>query len=67
MTRPNHKYRVRYFGQVGALHDVEIAAKDTAMAIRAAREAQWPPRAIGFRIVDDQGREVCEELRAARR
>jgi hypothetical protein len=62
-----HKFRVRYFAQCGTLRDVEIAARDTATAVDAAREAQWPPKAIGFRIVDVEGREVFEELRRDRR
>jgi hypothetical protein len=67
MTYQAHKFRVRYFGKRGMLHDTEISARDTATAIRAAREVQWPPNAIGFRLVDNEGREVFEELRAHHR
>jgi hypothetical protein len=67
MTRQVQRFRVRYFGQFETLHDVEISARDTATAIRAAREAQWPPKAIGFRLVNIEGGEVFEELRADRR
>jgi hypothetical protein len=67
MTRRDQQFRVRYFGQLGTLHDVEISARDTATAIRTAREAQWPPNAIGFRLVNVEGREVFEEIRADRR
>jgi hypothetical protein len=45
------------------VHEVEIAVRDTAEAIRAAREAQWPPKAVGFRLIDTEGREVFEQLR----
>jgi hypothetical protein len=60
------RFRIRYFGRSETLHDIEIASRDVAMAIRAAREAQWPPNAIGFRLIDVEGREVFEELRADR-
>lgn len=46
------------------LLDVQISARDTAAAIRAAREAEWPPKAIGFRLVDIEGREVFEQLKS---
>jgi hypothetical protein len=64
MTRQVQRFRVRYFGQFETLHDVEISARDTATAIRAAREAQWPPKAIGFCLVDVEGREVFEQLKS---
>jgi hypothetical protein len=67
MTHRAHKFRIRYLGQFGPLHDVEIAAQDAAAAVGVAREVQWPPKAIGFRVVDVEGREVFEELRADRR
>jgi hypothetical protein len=67
MTRQVQRFRVRYFGQSGTLHDVEISARDTPTAIRAAREAQWPQKAIGFRLIDIEGREVFEQLKADRR
>jgi hypothetical protein len=67
MTHRAHKFRVRYFGQFGPLHDVEITAQDAATAVGVAGEAQRPPKAIGFRIVDVDGREVFEGLRADRR
>jgi hypothetical protein len=64
MTHQAHKFRVRYFGKRGTLHDIEISARDTTTAIRAAREVQWPPNAIGFRLVDIEGREVFEQLKS---
>jgi hypothetical protein len=66
MTHHVQRFRVRYFGRFEPLHDVEISARDTATAIRAAREAQWPPKAIGFRLVDIEGREVFEQLKSER-
>ena len=64
MTPHTQQFRVRYFGRSGTLHDVEITARDTATAIRAAREAQWPRNAVGFRLIDTEGREVFEQLKA---
>jgi hypothetical protein len=64
MTRQKQGFRVRYFGQFETLHDVEISARDAATALRAAREAQWPPKAIGFQLVDVEGREVFEQLKS---
>jgi hypothetical protein len=67
MTHRALKFRVRYFGQLGTRQDVEVAARDAAAAIDVARAAQWPPKAIGFRIVDVEGREIFEQLKADRR
>jgi hypothetical protein len=64
MTRQAQRFRVRYFGLSGTLHDVEISTWDIATAIRVAREAQWPASAIGFRLVDVEGREVFEQLKS---
>ena len=64
MTTQAQQFRVRYFGSSGTLHDVEITARDTATAISAAREAQWPQKAVGFRLIDTEGREVFEQLKA---
>lgn len=66
MTKLQRAFRVRYFASFGSLQDVDIAVRDTDAAIRAAREGQWPENAIGFRLIDAEGREVFEELRAER-
>jgi hypothetical protein len=47
--------------------ETEIEAADASAAIRAAADADWPPRAIGLRILDLEGREIFERLRADRR
>jgi hypothetical protein len=47
--------------------ETEIEAADASAAIRAAADADWPPRAIGLRILDLEGREIFERLRANRR
>jgi hypothetical protein len=64
MTPRAKTFRIRYFGRAGTLNDVEIAKRDLTAAILAAREAQWPPNAIGFRLIDIDGREVFEQLKS---
>ena len=64
MTSQTQQFRVRYFGRSNTLLEVETAARDTAEAIREAREAQWPPKAVGFSLIDAEGREVFEQLKS---
>jgi hypothetical protein len=47
--------------------ETEIQSADASAAIRAAADADWPARAIGLRILDREGREIFERLRADRR
>jgi hypothetical protein len=58
MTRRPQTYRVRFPGRTGAFDEIEIVAPDPDAAMRAAEEAQRPPRAIAFRLIDREGREV---------
>jgi hypothetical protein len=37
---------------------VDVRAPDVSAAIREAAHVAWPPRAIGFRLIDHQGREI---------
>ena len=67
MTRRAQIFRVRYVDYSGIIKEVELAARNTDEAIRAAREAAWPPKAVALRLVDAQGREVFEEQKADRR
>ena len=48
------------------LSEQELRAADATSAIRAAANADLPPNAIGLRIVDPDGREIFERLRADR-
>ena len=63
------RFRLQFFG-VGAdlgpavLTETEIQATDASGAIRAAAEAAWPPRAAGLRVLDLEGREIFERLKA---
>jgi hypothetical protein len=63
------RFRLQFFG-VGAdlgpaiVTETEIQAPDASGAIRAAVEAVWPPRAVGLRVLDLEGREIFERLKA---
>jgi hypothetical protein len=67
-VRPQ-RFRLQFFG-VGAdlgptvLAETEIVATDASSAIREAVEARWPPRAAGLRLLDLEGREIFERLKA---
>ena len=62
-------FRLQFFG-VDADHspivvtETEIQAPDASSAIRAAADAAWPARALGLRVLDLEGREVFERLKA---
>jgi hypothetical protein len=63
------RFRLQFFG-LGAdlgpavLTETEIEAADASSAIREAVEARWPPRAVGLRLLDLEGREIFERLKA---
>jgi len=63
------RFRLQFFG-VGAdlgpaiVTETEIQAPDASGAIRAAVEAAWPPQAVGLRVLDLEGREIFERLKA---
>src|ERR1700729_2205490 len=67
-ARPQ-RFRLQFFG-VGADHgpavlsESEIQAADASDAIREAVTANWPPRAVGLRLLDLEGREIFERLKA---
>jgi hypothetical protein len=67
-ARPQ-SFRLQFFG-AGADHgpavltETEIQADDASDAIRAAVAANWPSRAIGLRLLDLDGREIFERLKA---
>jgi hypothetical protein len=62
-------FRLQFFG-VDADHgpivvtETEIQAPDASSAIRAATDAAWPARAVGLRVLDLEGREIFERLKA---
>ena len=67
-VRPQ-RFRLQFFG-LGAdlgpavLSENEIQAADASEAIRTAVAANWPPRAVGLRLLDLEGREIFERLKA---
>jgi hypothetical protein len=62
-------FRLQFFG-VDADHgpivltETEIQAPDASSAIRAAADAGWPARAVGLRVLDLEGHEIFERLKA---
>jgi hypothetical protein len=46
------------------LSETEIQAADASEAIREAVATSWPPRAVGLRLLDLEGREIFERLKA---
>jgi hypothetical protein len=66
------RFRLQFFAVAddrgpAIVDETELEAADASGAIRAAADAHWPPRAIGLRILDREGHEVFERLRADRR
>jgi hypothetical protein len=63
------RFRLQFIG-VGADHgpgvltETEIQAADASAAIREAVETRWPVRAVGLRLLDLEGREIFERLKA---
>ena len=60
-TRP--PYRIGFVGGEGErgtsiLKEVRLNASDPSEAVREASRLRWPPRAIGFRLIDRDGQEV---------
>jgi hypothetical protein len=69
-ARPQ-RFRLQFFAVAGdrgpeILLETEIEAADASAAIRAAADADWPPKSIGLRILDGEGREIFERLKADR-
>ena len=70
-VKPRH-FRLQFFAVAGdhgptVVAESEIRAADASDAIRAATDAVWPPRAIGVRVLDREGYEIFEQLKADRR
>jgi hypothetical protein len=65
----SQRFRLQFFG-AGAdlgpivLTETEIQAADASVAIREAATTSWPPRAVGLRLLDLEGREIFERLKA---
>jgi hypothetical protein len=66
------RFRLQFVGGAGGpgphiLGESEIWAADVSAAVRLASEVHWPPRTIGLRILDGEGREVFGRQRVDRR
>jgi hypothetical protein len=64
-------FRIQFLGAApdhapSILQEVEIQASDASAAIVAASNITWPPRTIGLRILDREGREVFSRHKADR-
>ena len=60
---PEPPYRLQFLGAgtdrgPSILKEVDLRASDPSGAVREAARLRWPPRAIGFRLIDGDGREV---------
>jgi hypothetical protein len=69
-ARPQ-QFRLQFFAVAGAdgpaiVAEADIQATDASDAIRAAADAPLPPQAIGVRVLDREGREIFEQLKADR-
>ena len=64
-------YRIQFLGPGSdqtqtVLAEVEVRASDVSTAMREAAHTPWPPRAIGFRLVDHDGRAVLGRQEGSR-
>jgi len=72
LAAATHPFRIQFVGAASdrgptKLTEVEIQAADVPSAIVAAANIAWPPRTIGLRILDREGREVFGRQKADRR
>ena len=56
-------YRIQFVGDgaergISFLKGVGLRASDRSEAVREASRLSWPPRAIGFRLIDREGQKV---------
>ena len=70
-ARPQ-RFRVQYFavadqGGPAIVEEVVLDAPDFEAASRVAANLIWPHGAIGLRILDNDGRELFEQLKTDRR
>lgn len=72
LSAKSQQFRLQFFAVAGdhgptIVAETVIPAPDASSAIRAAANERWPAQAIGLRILDPEGREIFEQLRADRR
>ena len=70
-ARPQ-QFRLQFFAVAdergpAIVQEIALDAPDLEAAARAAAGSPWPQGAIGLRILDRDGRELFEQLKADRR
>jgi hypothetical protein len=70
-AEPVARFRIQFFGvptdrAPTILGEVDLLALDVFTAIGQAAHAAWPPRAIGFCLIDREGRAVFGRRKADR-
>jgi hypothetical protein len=70
-AKPVAQFRIQFFGvptdrAPTILGEVDLLALDAITAIRQAAHAAWPPGAIGFCLIDREGRAVFGRRKADR-
>ena len=70
-AEPVAQFRIQFFGvptdrAPTILGEVDLLALVALAAIRQAAHAAWPPRAIGFCLIDREGRAVFSRRKADR-
>jgi hypothetical protein len=65
-------FRLQFYGVAtdrgpAILLETPMQAGDASAAIRLAAQAAWPANAIGLRVLDREGQEVFDRLKADRR
>ena len=70
-AEPVAQFRIQFFGVPAdraptILGEVDLLALDAVTAIRQAAHVAWPPRAIGFCLIDREGRAVFGRRKADR-
>ena len=66
ILRPRpQRFRVRYVSASAAIvQEIEFTASDLSEAVQASALMPWPRLATGLRIVDSDGQDVFERLKA---
>jgi hypothetical protein len=69
---PPAQFRLQFLGAAPdngptVVGEVGVQATDVATAVRQAIHIPWPPLAIGFRLIDQEGREVFGRQQGDRR
>jgi hypothetical protein len=67
LQRQSGLYRAQFVNRIGvAFNECDLASVDAESAILEVANLDWPPGALGLRIVDNEGLGVFERLKADR-